>query len=530
MRTLAGTRRLVRLILRRDRALLPIWVVWLGIIAPIAASAFRSLYPTDAALAVAARGFATNPAFRAMFGPVFEMNLGSLTAWRATIIHVVAAVVSLLTVIRHTRVEEETGRRELIGSTVVGRHAPLAAALLVVTAANLVLAAVTAVGLIAQGLEAGGAIALGMQIAATGIVFAGVGGLAAQLTESAGGARAIALSTLGLAYVIRAAGDAADGVSWLTWLTPMGWVQRIRPFAGEQWWLLGVVLALGAAAAAGAFALSARRDVGGGMFRPRLGPAAAAPRLSTPFALAWRLHRGMLAGWTAGLLVLGSIYGSVAEAVGDMLRDNPDMQEIFQRLGGGADTIIDLYLTGVAGVLALIVSGYAISAALRMRVEEEGQRLEPVLATAVRRPRWMAAQVVFALGGPAVALGVGGLAVGFAYGAISGDIAGQVPRILASTLVQLPAVWLLAGIAVALFGLRPGWSGATWGGFGMVVFITFIGALLRLGQWFMNLSPFTHIPALPGADFVLLPLLVLGGIVAALVAAGFSGFSRRDLG
>jgi ABC-2 type transport system permease protein len=330
--------------------------------------------------------------------------------------------------------------------------------------------------------------------------------------------------------VTRAAGDAADGVSWLTWLTPLGWVQRIRPFAGEQWWLLGVVLVLGAAVAVGAFALSARRDVGSGMFRPRLGPAQAAPRLRTPFALAWRLHRGMLAGWTAAFLVLGSIYGSVAVAVGDMLRDNPDMQEIFARLGGGADTIIDLYLAGVAGILALIVSGYAIAAALRMRVEEDGQRLEPVLATAVTRRRWMAAQLVFALGGPAVTLVAGGLALGLAYGSVSGDIAGQIPRILAATLVQLPAVWLLTAIAVALFGLSPRLCGATWGVFGLVVFITFIGALLRLGPWFMNLSPFTHIPALPGADFVLLPLLALSGIVGALVVAGLGGFNRRDLG
>ena len=530
MTNLAGTGHLIRLILRRDRALLPLWVGWLGIVAPIAASAFRSLYPTDDLLAVAAKAFSTNPAFRAMFGPVFETNLGSLTAWRASIILVVAAVVSLLTVIRHTRVEEETGRRELVGSTVVGRHAPLAASLIVVTAANLVLGAITAFGLIAQDLPAAGAIGLGLQIALMGIVFAGVGGLAAQFTETAGGARAIALSTLGFTYVIRAAGDAADEVGWLSWLSPMGWTQRIRPFAGEQWWLVGVVLAVGVLVAALAFVLSARRDVGSGMLQPRLGPPVASARLCSPRALAWRLHRGMLLGWSAAFVVLGSIYGSVATAVGDMLRDNPEMRQIFERLGGGSDTIIDLYLAGVAGILALIASGYAIQAALRMRLEEEGQRLEPLLATAVPRARWLAAQVGFALGGPAVALTVGGLAVGVAYGAISGDLAGQVPRVLAATAVQLPAVWLMTAIAVALFGLIPRLSGAAWGVFAVVVFITFIGALLRLGQWFMDLSPFTHIPALPGADLALQPLGVLTGLVVAVVGVGFVGFRQRDIG
>jgi ABC-2 type transport system permease protein len=361
-------------------------------------------------------------------------------------------------------------------------------------------------------------------------LFAAVGALAAQLTETAGGARAIALGTLALVYVVRAAGDAADAVSWLAWFSPLGWIQRAAAFGGERWWLLGVASLLAVGVAAVAVAVAARRDVGGGVIRPRTGPAAAAPSLRSPLALAWRLHRGMLAGWTAAFVVLGALYGSVAEAVGDMLRDNPDMQEIFARLAGGADTIIDLYLAGVAGVLGLIASGYAIQAALRMRVEEEGQRLEPVLATAVPRSRWLGVQVLFAFGGPAVVLVIGGLALGLAYGAVSGQVTAQVPRLVASTLVMLGAVWLLAGLAVAVFGVWPRLAPAIWGVFGAMVFISFFGAILDLGQWFLDLSPFTHIPALPGADFTVLPIAVLGIMAVALLAVGVRGFGRRDLG
>jgi ABC-2 type transport system permease protein len=36
-------------------------------------------------------------------------------------------------------------------------------------------------------------------------------------------------------------------------------------------------------------------------------------------------------------------------------------------------------------------------------------------------------------------------------------------QLLGSALVQLPAVWLLAGIAVALFGLVPRLAAAAWG-------------------------------------------------------------------
>ena len=531
MKHLAGTASLVRFILRRDRLVLPAWVAAFTIVPAATLSAFAELYPTDAAVETAARALGGNPAFRAMFGPVFEANLGSLTAWRASIVLVIVGVATLLTVIRHTRVEEETGRRELLGSTVVGRHAPLTATLMVAFGANALLAMLVASGLAAQGQPITGSVAFGLSMAAVGMVFASVGAFAAQITEGAGGARAIGLSVLGLAYVLRAAGDAGgSGLTWLSWLSPIGWAQRMRPFASEQWWVLGLLLGLAGLVTVAAFSLSARRDIGSGVIAPRPGPAEATGFAGTPLGLAWRIHRGLIVGWAAGFAVLGSIYGGVAEGVGDLLKDNPELLDVFERLGGGAGTIIDLYLAGVMGVLGLIAAAYAVQAALRMRVEEESQRLEPVLATSVGRKRWMAGHLLLALGGPALALTAAGLAVGATYGAVSGDLAGQVPRVLSAALAQLPAVWVLAGLAVALFGLLPRLSSLAWAGYGAVVFITLIGALLMLGQWFNGISPFNHLPNLPGGEAAIAPLVGLTGIGVLLVVSGVIGFGRRDIG
>jgi ABC-2 type transport system permease protein len=527
--TLVGTRRLVRLILRRDRVLLPVWVLAASIMPLAAASGFKALYSGPAALAAAAAGFTNNPAFRVLFGPVFASNLGSLVAWRSSIFLVVVGVFGALTVIRHTRVEEETGRRELVGSTVVGRHAPLAAALLVACLASAGLAVLVGLFLMSQGLDAVGSLAMGLQMGSVALAFAAVGALAAQLTLTAGGARAIALSAIGLTYVLRAAGDAGD-VSALSWSSPIGWAQRLRPFAGEQWWVLLPLLAVVLAAGGAALFLSARRDVGGGVFASRLGPAVGSPRLASPLGLAWRLHRGLLAGWAVGLAVLGGIYGSVAQAVGNLLSDNPDLQQIFQRLVPTLGSISDLYLAAVMGVLGLLAAAYGIQATLRMRVEEEDLRAEPVLATAVPRVRWMGAHLLFSFLGPAAVLAVGGASAGLFYGVISGDVARQVPRVLAGALVQLPAVWVLVGATAALFGLMPRLSRGGWAVFGVVFFITFLGAILQFGQWFLDLSPYTHIPSLPGGQLVILPLVVLTGVAAVLAAAGLGGFQRRDLG
>jgi hypothetical protein len=155
--------------------------------------------------------------------------------------------------------------------------------------------------------------------------------------------------------------------------------------------------------------------------------------------------------------VLGAVYGSVAGRR-DLLVDSPDLREIFERLGGSA-RIIDAYLGGVMGIVALIAAAYGIQAALRLRVEEENLRAEPVLATAVPRSRWMASHLMFAFGGPVVALAVAGLTTGLTYGAIAGDLAGQVPRVLAAALVQVPAVWVMVAVGAALFGLLPRLTG-----------------------------------------------------------------------
>ncbi|HSM02320.1 MAG TPA: ABC transporter permease [Acidimicrobiia bacterium] len=528
MKRLTGTVAIARFILRRDRIVLPLWAVWLAVLPMITLSAFRELYPSEAQIETAARGFGSNPAFLAMFGPVFRPNLGSLTAWRLSIVFIVIGVVSLLTVIRHTRVEEETGRRELIGAAVVGRHAPLAAALLVIVGVDLAVGLVSTIGLIGLGQPVAGSVAFGTAFALSGVVFAGVGALAAQLTANAGAARGIALSALGLAYVTRAAGDAGDA-GWLLVTSPFAWAQRLRPYAGEQWWIALPLLALALALVWSAVALSARRDVGSGVLEQRPGPAVASPRLGSPFGLAWRIHRGLLFGWAAGFAVLGAVYGSVAEGVGDLLRDNPELRDIFERMGGVEAQIIDLYLAAVMGVLGLIGAAYAIQAALRPRVEEESQRAEPVLATAVERVRWMGGHLVFAFAGPIVVLGTAGAAIGLTYGAASGDVGGQVARNLAAALVQVPAVWVLVAIGLAMFGLAPLMNSSVWGIYGAVIFVSLLGAILDLGQWFLDLSPFTHVPGLPAAGFEWLPVLALTGVAAALTTVGVIGFRDRDV-
>jgi ABC-2 type transport system permease protein len=277
-----------------------------------------------------------------------------------------------------------------------------------------------------------------------------------------------------------------------------------------------------------AVTLSARRDVGEGLLPARLGPASGAPGLRSPLALAWRLHRGLLAGWVAGFGALGVVLGYLAAGVGDLVRDSRQMTEIVARLGG-ATGLIDNYLAGTMGLFGLIAGAYAIQATLRLRNEETIGRAEPVLSTTVSRLRWVASHLVFALLGPAAALAAAGLAMGLTHGLNTGDVGGQLPRVLAAAMVQLPAVWVLAAVTVVLFGLLPRLTPVSWGALVICLLLGLVGAALQFDQWILDISPFTHLPRLPGGEISAAPLGWLLVVAVALAVVGLAGFRRRDI-
>jgi ABC-2 type transport system permease protein len=521
---MTGVGKLIRLILRRDRVLLPLWVVLLAIVPVGYISSFNGLFPTAADRQHYYDISVHNAGFVALYGLLSGPSLGELVAWRAGFVPVMIALFSVLTVIRHTRADEEAGRTELLGAAAIGRHAQLAAALIVTFAANVVLGALLAGAMIGQGLAAAGSVAMGVEFAVAGCAFAAVAAVTAQLTSSARGARSIAILVLGVTWVLRVAGDISaigtGGLSWLSWLSPIGWVQRIFPDGGEHWWPAVLTIIWTVVATALGVLLLGRRDLGAGLFPARPGPATAAAGLRSPFALAWRLHRGLLLGWTLGFAALGVVFGGVADSIVTLTSENSGLSAIFQRLGGAA-TITNSYFAGISGILGLIAAGYAVQATLRLRDEETTGHAEVMLAEPVGRFRWAASHLVFALLAPAVVLAVAGLAEGLIHGDIGSLIAG--------TLAQLPAVWLLAAITVVLFGLLPRFAPVAWGVLGVCLLILLVGETVQLDQWLLDVSPFTHIPHLPGGNPTATPFVVLTVLAIVLGGVGLAGFSRRNV-
>lgn len=529
MDTFTGTGRLIRLVARLERIRLAVWVAAIGLLPIVVGGSFASLYPSEAERAELAGTVASSPAFIGLLGPINGTSVGALTAWRmGTIGATLIAFMAAFAVIRHTRADEEEGRSELLGSTVVGRLAAPAAALAGAVAAGLAIGVLTTLGLVVLGESSAGALALGLGWFLVAVVFAALGVLAAQVAVSAGGARAVAGTAIGVAFLLRLAGDGAadSGLGWLSWLSPIGWTTKMAPFGAERWWVAALFVASAAVAVVVAAAMLGRRDLGGGVVTPRPGPAAAAPGLHSAFGLARRLQTRALVGWVVGIAAFATVWGVLADTINDLLEENPQLAEIFEAFGGTGQ-LTDAFFGAAFGILAVIISAYAISSVLVLHREEDRQRAEHVLATPTPRLRWAAGHLAFAFAAPLLLLLVAAVTSGAAYGITLGDL-GNVFVSVDSALVQLPAVWVTAALAVALYGFVPRQVGFAWGILVVFLLLGQLGPILELPQWTLNLSPFTHVPA-PPAPVQALPLVVMSALAAATTAAGLVGLRRRDI-
>lgn len=527
MTALTGVGPLVRFMLRRDRVFLPVWVAAIVGIVYVSLSAVHGLYDTPQAIAAYATTVASSPASVALVGPPFAMDqIGGILVYETSSTALLGvAFMAVFTVVRHTRREEDAGRIELLGSTVVSPHAVITAAVLVSSLASVLVGLGVAASFLAEDQPVEPSLLFGASVAAVGLVFTGVAAAAAQLMSHGRGAVGASLGFLALVFGVRAVGDVQE--SFLSWLSPLGWSQQVAAYELDRWWPLALSVGFMAAMLALTVALESRRDLGSGILTPRPGPAEAGALLSGVVGLAWRLQRGALFGWLVGFVAMGALLGSFSESIEDMIAENPALSDVFAT--AAAETLVDAYMAVSLLLLGVGASGYAVASALRMRGEEATGRLEPVLATAVSRHRWIGGNLLVTLLGTLALVLSAGLGLAAAFAVTTGRTGKAVDLVWAS-LAYLPPILLVAGVAVLLFGLVPRATGLVWVVVAFSFVIGWLGELLDPPTWVEDLSPFSHLPAVPAEDLTATPVLLLSAATALLVAVGWSGFRRRDIG
>ncbi|MFI7063813.1 ABC transporter permease [Kribbella sp. NPDC050124] len=532
-----GTSRLVRLALRRDRITLPAWILGMAGFLAATTAMFEDSYTKHPQLLVPdTRIVVENPGMRVL-GLVTGPSIGGYALHRdALTLAVLAAMMSVLAVVRHTRQSEELGREEMLRAGVVGRHASLAAAVLVGLAANVVLMFALGLGMVAAGQPATGAFVGGASIALVGVVFTGVAAVTSQLASTARGAIGLAGAGLGVSFVLAALGNMLGTVdsaalrvtsAWPAWLSPIGWSQQMRPFADNALWPAGLAVLMMASLCALAIVLVGKRDVGRGTWPERTGAAHASPTTRSSTGLVWRLQRGALLGWMIGLFGFGLVFGALGDQIGGLQGEGTEWYNTF---GGDVD-LLGAYWASMMQFGGMLVGICVTTLLLRLHHDEAQGELEAVLGTAVSRVRWLGAYAVNALVGSVVLLLVFASAMAITGGQALGGTGSLLRDLIGAALVQLPAVSVLAAAVVTLIMLLPRWSvGLSWAlVVGSIVVGPMFGPAMGLPQWVLDLSPFTHVPNAPAVDPTIGPLLGLCLVSGLLATAAVLSLRRRNL-
>lgn len=525
---LAGTGAMLRLVLRRNRVRLAVWwVVVVGLFAYVG-TYYTSLLDTQAALDDFA-ALSDTPSIKALTGLAAAPDtLGGAVwtkIWMTCALALAFGVVFLVT--RSGRADEEVGRTELLRSRSLGTQAYAVASWLVCAALCVavgigVALASAGVGLDPAGEGIIGSLVVGASVAGVGLVAVGIGAVAGQVTTTSRGANALGSVVLGVCYVLRMVGDIGNGA--LTWASPIGWGQEMQPWGANRWWPLGLLVVLAVVLLAVAAWLQGRRDLGAGLVADRPGSSAAPARYATPLGLALRLQRGPIIGWSCTVLLAALMFGSVVQAMTDLL---DDAGSATADLVGG--TGVAALLSLLVMMIALITMVFALQSTVGLRADEASGIVEPQLAGALSRTRWVAQRLLIPAVGAAMLLLAGGAAMGATYGSLVGD-AGQVGTLALVGLSYWPAVMVLVGVAVALFGWLPRLAiPLTWGVLAAMWIVVLVGDALHLPGWVLDALPFSATPYQPLEPFTWTPLVVMTLVAGGLIAAGIGRFARRDV-
>lgn len=525
---LAGLATMVRLVVRRNRVRLAVWtLVLVGMFAYIA-SYFKSLFPTQQSLDEYA-AVANTPAIKAMTGlsPAVDTLGGAVwtKGWMTIAVSLALGVAFLIT--RSGRADEEAGRTELLRSRMLGVHAYATSAwlvnglLCVVVGAGVALTS-AANGLDPAGTSIAGSLILGASITGVGLVGLGVGAVAGQVASTSRGANALASGTIIGFYVLRMVGDVGNGA--LSWASPIGWGQKMEPYAANTWWPLALLVALAALLLALAASIESRRDLGSGLFTERAGVADAPPRLASPLGLGLRLQRGPIIGWTIAVIIMALLFGSIVKTMNTFLTDaGGNMSAITRGVG------VTAFLALLAGMIGLLTAVFATQSAVSLRTDEASGIVETQLAGSLSRTKWVLQRLAIPAVGSAIMLLLGGGLLGVVYGATVDD-SSQALTMAGAALAYWPAVMILVGLAVALFGWAPSVAiPVTWGAMAAMWFVTMFGEVFGLPAWLLNALPFSAVPYMPLEPMSWTPVILMTVVSSGLIWTGIDRFARRDV-
>jgi ABC-2 type transport system permease protein len=536
---LRGTGTLIGLILRRDRLKLPIWIVCIVAFLLAMVPLLRDVYGDEASLTSLYQTFGANPAGLFLTGPMDAPSFGALMTIETILWWGLAvAFMNVLLVVRHTRQNEEMGAQELILSGQVHRGTGLVAVLVVALLANSAIAVGIGAGfgMLDTPWSADQGWLYGLAMGLFGFVWAAIAAVVVQLVASARSANGILAGLIGAAFLLRGIGDfmgRADTAglmqpTWLSWLSPFGWLQATRPLTFPEWWPLLIPVGITVAFMTAAFFLLGKRDVGAGILPSRKGRARASAFLRTPIGLTWHLQKNIFIGWLIGVVAMVVTIGVLVPQMSHVYESSEATKSLIAAMGG-TGAIIPAFLSAMLSIVILMVIAYAVQGLGKLRSEESSGHLENLLATRFSRFKWLTLHAAVVTVGGACMLALSGAVLAWCVD-VASDYQIDIWEYTVAGLSYFPLLLVFVGAYILLFGIVPRVAGVVvWVYYGFVAFMSWLGPLLKLNQQILDVSVMTHIAAAPAEEIIVRPLVIMLAVAVGCIVIGGVLWRHRNL-
>ena len=465
--------------------------------------------------------------------PHHAETVAGFTSWRVLVASIViGAIWGLQTSTALIRGEEEAGRWEILLAGPTTKRRATLEALLGLGAALTAMFVPTLLFTLASGRLAGahftaiGSLLFALALVSGAAMFLAIGALTSQLSATRGQASTIAVAILGISYVIRMVADSLNSLGWLRWLSPIGWLEELRPLQNSQPIALVPVVGLVLICVSLTVILAGSRDLNGSILRESERRSSAGRWLVGPTSLALRVSLTSSLAWLGGIIGMTAIYGSLTRSATSILTSSPSFVATLGRLG--VRKLTEGYLGVIFLMVAVLLAVIAASQIAAMRDEEATGRLDNLLVRPVGRVSWLVGRLAISMS----LIVLSGLASGyFTYlGMRSQHIFFRLPTLLEAGInATVPGIFVL-GAGVLVLGLRPRLGVmATYGIVAWSFLIDLLGSVVKGSRWLRDSSLFTHVALAPAAkpDWGTDAIIIALGVAAAVI--GIIAFLRRDV-
>ncbi|MGA3029703.1 MAG: hypothetical protein ABSE58_03050 [Candidatus Limnocylindrales bacterium] len=473
--------------------------------------------------------------------PVNVETLGGSLSWKyGPIFALVAGLWSVVALSGTLASESRRGSLDMVAAAPFGKSRiaieKLAAHLTGMVGAMIFLTVVSWVGSNAFGTLPGDALPLEAAVGFSlwvGLIALVSGSVAWALAPFLGRASAagVAGALLLGGYVVSGYSTSVPALRLPADLTPFHWTASHLPLAGQYDWVSLVPVAFLAAVlfAVGVVAFE-RRDLGSSSAipTPSMPGALLGVRGPTGRAFGERLPLGL--AWGIGLAIYALLVAASSRSFAVELQKSPDTYKLFATLfkgydistGGGFLQLIFVYLGFVVAGLgaSTLVAGWAS--------DENGRRLEMLLASPLGRARWAISGGIGVFGAIAVMTGLSMLGIAIGVASAGTDV---VTPTAGALVIGLYAA-AVAGIGFAIGGLfRNTFAGEAVAVVVIATFlIDFLAPALNLPDWVHQLALTAHLGQPMVGNWAPAGMVACLAIAVGGLAIGGIGIRRRDIG